>query len=55
MMKDDFNRREVSECDGRVNVLEVIGTPSILSVIRTVSSLTRVLSPFSFRVTKNTV
>jgi hypothetical protein len=42
-----------SECDGWVCVLEVIGVPSILSVIRKTSVLTRVLPTFAFRVDEN--
>ncbi len=51
---DKVNRRDVSECDGWVCVLEVISTPSILSVIRKSASLTRVLPTFSLWVVKNT-
>jgi hypothetical protein len=47
--------RDVFECDGWVCVLEVIDTPSILSVIRKDTVLVRVLPTFAFRVTKNTV
>ncbi len=51
--RDEVNRRDVYECDGWVCVLEVIDTPSILSVIRKSTALTRVLSTFVFRVVKN--
>ncbi len=40
--KDDVNRRDVCECDGWVCVLEVMDTPSKLSVIRKAAVLTRV-------------
>ncbi len=36
--KDEVNRREVCECDGRVCDLEVMGVPSILSIIRKAKS-----------------
>ena len=39
--KDDVNRRDVSECDGGVCVLEVMGDPSKLSVIREAAALAR--------------
>ncbi len=51
--RDEVNRRDVCECDGWVWVLEVIGAPSILSVIRKSAVLTRVLPTFAFRVVKN--
>ncbi len=44
--RDEVNKRDVCECDGWVWVLEVIGTPSILSVIRKVATLKRVLPTF---------
>jgi hypothetical protein len=53
--RDEVNRRDVSECDGWVCVLEVIDVPSILSVIRKVADMMRVLSTFSFRGGKNVV
>jgi hypothetical protein len=47
-MKDyKLNLRNLHVC-----VLEVIGTPSILSVIRKVATLERVLPTFAFRVCK---
>ncbi len=52
--RDEINRREVCECDGWVWVLEVIGDPSMLSVICKASVLVRVLPTFVFRVSKNT-
>ncbi len=51
--RDGVNRRDVCECEGWVSVLEVIGTPSILSVIRKVATLVRVLPTFTFRVDQN--
>ncbi len=52
--RDEVNRRDVCDCDGRVCVLEVIGVSSILSVIRKPSTLTRVLPTFDFSVVKDT-
>ena len=45
LIQDEDNIRNVCECDGWVCVLEVIDTPSILSVIRKTTVLKRVLAP----------
>ncbi len=42
--RDEINRLDVSECDGGVCVLEVIDTPSILSVLRKVVVFQQVLN-----------
>jgi hypothetical protein len=42
--RDEGNRREVCECDGRVCDLDVMGVPSKLIVIRKGTSLTRTRS-----------
>ncbi len=39
--KDEVNRREVFECDGRVCDLEVKGVPSLLRIIRKAAALAR--------------
>ncbi len=39
--RDEVNKREVCECDGLVCDLDVMGTPSKLSVIRKTSVLVR--------------
>jgi hypothetical protein len=51
--KDEFNRREVFECDGWVCVLEVIGVPSRLRLTREVSVLERVLTTFVLNCEEN--
>ncbi len=39
--RDEVNRREVHECEGRVCDLDVMGAPSKLSVIRKAAALAR--------------
>jgi hypothetical protein len=39
--KDEINRREVCDCDGWVCDLDVMGAPSILSIIRKAAALAR--------------
>ncbi len=51
--KDEVNRRDVCECDGRVCVFEVIVAPSIFKLIRKAVVLVRVLSTFPFRWDEN--
>jgi hypothetical protein len=43
--RDEVNRREVFECDGRVCYLDVMGAPSKLIVIRKEVSLSRDSKP----------
>ncbi len=46
--RDEVDRRDVSECDGWVCVLKVIGAPSIFKLIRKTVVLSRVLLILSF-------
>ena len=46
--RDEVNRRDVSECDGSVCVLEVIGAPSMLRLTRKAAALARVRPTFAF-------
>jgi hypothetical protein len=51
--RDEVNRRDVSEWDGWVCVLDVIDTPSILRLTRKPATLTRVLPTLSLRWRRN--
>ncbi len=44
--RDEVNRREVSESDGRVCDRDAKGAPSIFQVIRSSAALARMLSTF---------
>ncbi len=52
--KDDVNRRDVCECDGWVCVLEMMGSPSKLSVMCKVAVFVRVRPTLFFNYTETT-
>jgi hypothetical protein len=51
--RDEVDRRDVRECDGRVCVLEVIGAPSMLRLTRKVAVLARVFTTLTFSCAEN--
>ena len=53
--RDEVNRREVCECDGRVCDLEVIGAPSRLRLIRKVVTLVRIDETHDLSIEEKTV
>ncbi len=52
--KDEVNRREISECDGCVCDLEVVGVPSIFNVIPSDVGLSRMLPTLDLRCEEKT-